>query len=81
VIADHLTGSNNRPKLDGWVPKWIAFPPAAYTDRGGVATVAAAERVCWLAESAADARSGETRDDAADEAIREAPGEDKRLAA
>ena len=51
MIADYLTGSNNRPKVDGWVPKWMAFPPAAYTDRGGVATVAAANRAKWLAEA------------------------------
>ncbi|MFA5969668.1 MAG: hypothetical protein WC816_10570 [Sphingomonas sp.] len=24
-----------------WVPRWMAFPPAAYTARGGVGTVAA----------------------------------------
>jgi ParB family transcriptional regulator, chromosome partitioning protein len=51
VIADFVTGNNNRPKVDGWVPKWMAFPPSAYTDRGGVATVAAANRAKWLAEA------------------------------
>jgi ParB family transcriptional regulator, chromosome partitioning protein len=50
VIADCLTGSNDRPKVEGWVPKWMAFPPAAYTERGGVATVAAANRARLLAE-------------------------------
>ena len=50
VIADCLTGSNGRTKVDGWVPKWMAFPPAAYTTRGGVATVTAANRAAWLAE-------------------------------
>lgn len=54
VIADHLTGSNERPKTDGWVPKWMAFPPAAYTDQGGVATVAAANRARWFAEAELD---------------------------
>ena len=49
VISDYLTGSNERPKVDGWVPRWMAFPPAAYTERGGVATVAAANRAHWLA--------------------------------
>jgi ParB family transcriptional regulator, chromosome partitioning protein len=29
----------------------MAFPPSAYTQRGGVATVAAANRTAWLAES------------------------------
>lgn len=39
IIRDHLDGSNGRAKIDGWVPKWMAFPPAAYTPRGGVGTV------------------------------------------
>jgi ParB family chromosome partitioning protein len=51
VIADCLTGSNGRAKREDWVPRWMAFPPSAYTERGGVATVAAANRAVWLAES------------------------------
>jgi ParB family transcriptional regulator, chromosome partitioning protein len=50
VIADCLTGEGGRPKVEGWVPRWMAFPPAAYTERGGVATVAAADRARWIAE-------------------------------
>ena len=50
LIADHLAGANDRPKVERWVPKWMAFPPAAYTSRGGVASVAAAQRAKWLAE-------------------------------
>lgn len=50
LFADHLTGANDRPKVERWVPKWMAFPPAAYTARGGVGTVAAAQRAQWLAE-------------------------------
>lgn len=41
IIRDHLAGANGRPKLEHWVPKWMAFPPAAYTARGGVGTVSA----------------------------------------
>jgi ParB family transcriptional regulator, chromosome partitioning protein len=41
IIRDHLDGTNGRTKVDGWVPKWMAFPPAAYTARGGVGTVTA----------------------------------------
>ncbi|MFA6125364.1 MAG: ParB N-terminal domain-containing protein [Sphingomonas sp.] len=41
VVADHLAGANGRAKVDGWVPKWMAFPPSAYTPRGGVGTVKA----------------------------------------
>jgi ParB family transcriptional regulator, chromosome partitioning protein len=50
VIGDYLTGSNGRAKVERWVPRWMAFPPSAYTTRGGVATVAAATRAAWLAE-------------------------------
>lgn len=50
VINDYLTGGNDRAKVENWVPRWMAFPPSAYTQRGGVATVAAASRAAWLAE-------------------------------
>jgi ParB family transcriptional regulator, chromosome partitioning protein len=50
VINDYLTGGNGRDKVENWVPRWMAFPPSAYTQRGGVATVAAASRAVWLAE-------------------------------
>jgi ParB family transcriptional regulator, chromosome partitioning protein len=50
VINDYLTGSNGRNKVEQWVPRWMAIPPSAYTQRGGVATVAAASRAAWLAE-------------------------------
>src|SRR3546814_2049665 len=50
VIADWLTGENGRAKREAWVPRWMAFPPSAYTLRGGVATVKAAERAQWIAE-------------------------------
>jgi ParB family transcriptional regulator, chromosome partitioning protein len=53
VINDFLTGENGRAKREHWVPRWIAFPPTAYTERGGVATVAAANRVRWQAEAEA----------------------------
>jgi ParB family transcriptional regulator, chromosome partitioning protein len=50
VIADYVTGGNGRTKVERWVPRWMAFPPSAYTTRGGVATVTAANRAKWLAE-------------------------------
>ena len=53
VIADFLTGENGRKRQDAWVPRWMAFPPSAYTTRGGVATVTAANRAASMAESAA----------------------------
>ena len=41
IIRDHLGGTGGRRKIEGWVPRWMAFPPAAYTARGGVGAVAA----------------------------------------
>jgi len=41
IIRDHLDGTNGRTKVEDWVPRWMAFPPAAYTTRGGVGTVTA----------------------------------------
>jgi ParB family chromosome partitioning protein len=37
IIADCLAGQNGRVKVEGWVPKWLRFPAAAYC------TVAAAD--------------------------------------
>ena len=88
VINDYLTGSNDRAKVEQWVPRWMAFPPSAYTQRGGVATVAAANRAAWLAETdppldadpAADAvEVGATSNTEAAEAFEEV--EEQRLAA
>lgn len=45
IIRDHLGGENGRAKVTGWVPKWMAFPPSAYTARGGVGSVEAAALV------------------------------------
>ncbi len=41
IIADHLAGADGRAKVERWVPRWMQFPPSAYTTRGGVGTVAA----------------------------------------
>ena len=49
VIDDFLTGENGRAKRENWVPRWMAFPPSAYTQRGGVASVTAANRLAWNA--------------------------------
>ena len=50
LIGDFLGGSNGRPKTD-WIPRWMAFPPAAYTDRGGFRTVRHAQQVAPLFEA------------------------------
>jgi len=80
LIADFLTGSNGRPKTERWVPRWMAFPPAAYTARGGVPTVANADRARWVAESEAeDAERAAAEADTA--AAQASAGDDERLAA
>ena len=51
IVRDHLDGANGREKRENWVPKWMAFPPSAYTARGGVGSVTAhAEVVAARAE-------------------------------
>ncbi|MCG7349428.1 ParB/RepB/Spo0J family partition protein [Sphingomonas sp. ACRSK] len=44
IARDHIEGDNGRAKVERWVPRWMRFPPAAYTTRGGVGTVGAAAR-------------------------------------
>ena len=51
VINDYLTGENGREKIGNWIPRWMAFPPSAYTERGGVAMVSYANRAKWLADA------------------------------
>jgi ParB family chromosome partitioning protein len=41
IVTDHLDGANGRAKVERWVPRWMSFPPAGYTARGGVGTVRA----------------------------------------
>lgn len=48
IVRDCLAGSNGREKVEGWVPRWMAFPPSAYTARGGVATVERHARIADL---------------------------------
>ncbi len=38
LIGDFIDGSNGRPKTV-WLPRWMAFPPANCTNRGGFRTV------------------------------------------
>ncbi|WP_264448028.1 hypothetical protein [Novosphingobium sp. JCM 18896] len=61
IIEAHLAGADGREKVEGWVPRWMAFPPSAYTTRGGVGSVVAA----GIVEGAREAMSCE------------APGEDE----
>lgn len=45
IVRDALDGANGRDKVDRWVPRWMQFPPSAYSQRGGVGTVHAHMRV------------------------------------
>jgi ParB family transcriptional regulator, chromosome partitioning protein len=45
IIADCLNGTNGRAKVERFVPKWMTFPPSAYTPRGGVQTIGRAAAV------------------------------------
>jgi len=45
IVADHLAGTGGRTKVEHWVPRWMAFPPAAYTARGGIGAVMARAKV------------------------------------
>jgi ParB family chromosome partitioning protein len=45
IIADCLAGTNGRARVERFVPRWMTFPPSAYTTRGGVATVSRAAAV------------------------------------
>lgn len=48
LIRDHLDGTNGRQKVESWLPRWMAFPPTAYTDRGGFRTALLARQVAPL---------------------------------
>lgn len=48
IIADHLDGANGRAQVAPWAPRWMTFPPDAYTARGGVGSVRAHAR--WFAD-------------------------------
>jgi ParB family chromosome partitioning protein len=33
ILRDFVDGANGRPKVEGWTPRWLGFPAAAYTRR------------------------------------------------
>lgn len=65
IAADHLSGADGRTKAERWVPRWMAFPASAYTERGGVGTIAAHAK-------AKAARPAEPRIDAGQEPFAQA---------
>jgi ParB family chromosome partitioning protein len=58
IVADCLAGTNGRAKVERFVPRWMAFPPGAYTGRGGVATVNRAAVVEQLLPAPGDEEVG-----------------------
>ncbi len=64
ITRAHLAGEGGRTKKERWVPRWMAFPPTAYTSRGGVGTVDTHARAMALMgepkEAAGETGSGET---------------------
>lgn len=52
IVADHLAGADGRAHISGWVPRWMRFPAAAYTERGGVGSVRANKLVATVKAAA-----------------------------
>lgn len=48
ILVDCLTGGNGSEKVAGWLPRWFAFPPTGYTERGGIGCVERSERIAPL---------------------------------
>ena len=48
ILVDCLTGSNGRTEVGDWPPRWFAFPPSGYTERGGVGCIERSERIAPL---------------------------------
>ncbi|MGF7156100.1 ParB/RepB/Spo0J family partition protein [Novosphingobium gossypii] len=72
IIRDCLEGNGGRDGRHGWIPRWMAFPPATYTARGGVGTVEAdaraqAEIVARTADEGHRGSGGPNHDEVGDE--------------
>lgn len=73
IVADHLAGADGRTHVIGWVPRWMRFPAAAYTERGGVgsvranALVAAAKAEAMQSDPAPDPEAAPQEDPIADD--------------
>lgn len=79
LICDHLNGANGRARVERWVPRWMTFPPAAYTERGGVPMVSASRRARWMVEG--EAPNPESGEDAAEDAPTSEDGDSEALSA
>lgn len=78
IVADCLSGSNGRTKVERFVPRWMTFPPSAYTARGGVATVSRAADVDDLFGIKPNADS--PAEEATSEPVRPNPAADEPVA-
>jgi ParB family chromosome partitioning protein len=61
IVRDCLAGTGGRAKVDGWVPRWMAFPPSSYTDRGGVGSAERWDDISQLLDSETQACDDEQR--------------------
>jgi ParB family chromosome partitioning protein len=73
IIRDQLDGGGGRQKVERWVPRWMAFPPSAYTDRGGVGTVAARAKAVAVKADGDEADAAATPESVAESVIEAAP--------
>ncbi|MEG3147421.1 ParB N-terminal domain-containing protein [Sphingomonas sp. RT2P30] len=71
IVRGHLDGRGGRDKVERWVPRWMAFPPSAYTARGGVGSVAAHARA--LAAAQPDPGASNDNEPLSDDAAPTAP--------
>ncbi|MES2903311.1 MAG: ParB/RepB/Spo0J family partition protein [Pseudomonadota bacterium] len=55
IVADSFAGSNGRARVERFVPRWMTFPPSAYTARGGVETVSRAAAIEPLFQAISEA--------------------------
>lgn len=61
IVRDCLAGTGGRAKVDSWVPRWMAFPPSSYTDRGGAVSVERWNNISRLLDSETQACDDEQR--------------------
>lgn len=61
IVRDCLAGTGGRAKVDGWVPRWMAFPPSTYTGRGGVGSAERWNDISHLLDSETQACDDEQR--------------------
>jgi ParB family chromosome partitioning protein len=59
IVRDCLAGANGRERHEGWVPRWMAFPPFTYTERGGVGSAERWEAIAALHDTANPATADE----------------------